>query len=114
MMAVAAAAFAAGVHAEARRTQTTLTDGWRFTKGAATDGADWQQVKVPHDWAIYGPFSRDNDLQTVAVEQNGETVPTEKTGRTGGLPFIGKGSYRTTFEVADTASRAVTILSTGL
>ena len=113
MMAVAAAAFAAGVHAEARRTQTTLTDGWRFTKGAATDGADWQQVKVPHDWAIYGPFSRDNDLQTVAVEQNGETVPTEKTGRTGGLPFIGKGSYRTTFEVADTASRAVTILFDG-
>ncbi|MBD5181446.1 MAG: hypothetical protein HDS98_02720 [Bacteroidales bacterium] len=32
---------------------------------------------MPHDWAITGPFDRSNDLQTVAVEQNGET---EKPG----------------------------------
>ena len=43
--------------------------------GAAHPGYDdeqWQAVTVPHDWAIYGPFDRDNDLQKVAVTQNFE------------------------------------------
>lgn len=99
--------------ATAQRTETTLTDGWQFTKGDGVTDARWQNVRVPHDWAIYGPFDRANDLQTVAVEQNGETEETVKTGRTGGLPFIGKGYYRTTFEVPDTAGRAVTLVFDG-
>lgn len=73
---------------------------WEFRSGhdlAATQG--WQTVSVPHDWAIYGPFSRDNDLQEVAVTQNGETVASVKTGRTGGLPYVGKGCYRRTIDV---------------
>ncbi len=82
---------------------------WEFSK----DGIQWENVIVPHDWAIYGPFSRDNDLQRVAVEQNGEREETLKTGRTGGLPFIGKGSYRSAFEVADTADRAYTLVFDG-
>ena len=45
------------------------------------DSVSWKNVDVPHDWAIYGPFSRDNDLQKVTVEQNGETEATWKTGR---------------------------------
>ena len=97
----------------AQRQQTTLNDGWQFTKGVPDAQTKWQNVRVPHDWAIYGPFSRDNDLQEVAVEQNGETEKTVKTGRTGGLPFIGKGSYRTTFEVPDTAGRSVTLVFDG-
>jgi beta-galactosidase len=70
-------------------------------------------VRVPHDWAIYGPFGREYDLQVVAVEQNGETEKTTKTGRTGGLPYYGKGEYRTTFNVADTAGRHFTLLFDG-
>ncbi|MDE6757288.1 MAG: glycoside hydrolase family 2 protein, partial [Muribaculaceae bacterium] len=99
--------------ANGERRVTTLNDGWEFTKGAAAGAQEWQHVRVPHDWAIYGPFDRNNDLQTVAVEQNGETEETVKTGRTGGLPFIGKGSYRTTFEVADTTGRNVTLVFDG-
>ena len=99
--------------ASAQRVDTTLTEGWQFTHGDGVTDARWQQVRVPHDWAITGPFDRANDLQTVAVEQNGETEETVKTGRTGGLPFIGKGSYRTTFEVPDTAGRAVTLVFDG-
>ena len=95
------------------RRVTTLNDGWEFTKGDAAGAKEWQKVRVPHDWAIYGPFDRDNDLQTVAVEQNGETEETVKTGRTGGLPFIGKGTYRTTFEVPDTAGRSVALVFDG-
>ena len=99
--------------AYAQRTVTTLNDGWEFTKGAPSETSRWEAVRVPHDWAIYGPFDRANDLQTVAVEQNGEKTKTEKTGRTGGLPFIGKGTYRTTFEAADTAGRSLTLVFDG-
>lgn len=102
-----------GFSAMAQRDVTTLNDGWKFSKGSPAEAKEWQTVRVPHDWAIYGPFDRANDLQVVAVEQNGETEKTEKTGRTGGLPFIGKGTYRTTFEVPDTAGRSVTLVFDG-
>lgn len=95
------------------RRVTTLNDGWEFKKGDAAAESAWQKVRIPHDWAIYGPFDRDNDLQKVAVEQNGETEETVKTGRTGGLPFIGEGTYRTTFEVPDTAGRNVALMFDG-
>lgn len=101
------------VNLHAERTVTTLKEGWEFTKGRPDATTSWEKVRVPHDWAIYGPFDRANDLQTVAVEQNGETEKTEKTGRTGGLPFIGQGTYRTVFEVPDTADRNITIIFDG-
>lgn len=88
---------------------STLVRNWEFSK----DSTRWENVTIPHDWAIYGPFSRDNDLQRVAVEQNGEKEETLKTGRTGGLPFIGKGYYKTTFEVPDTAGRAYALVFDG-
>ena len=97
----------------ANRSETTLTGGWRFTKGTADAGTEWQQVSVPHDWAIYGPFDRSNDLQVVAVEQNGETEKTVKTGRTGGLPYVGKGEYRTKFSVAEVEGKSVTLVFDG-
>ena len=95
------------------RTSARLTDGWQFTKGDGMTDASWQNVNVPHDWAIYGPFDRANDLQVVAIEQNGEKEETVKTGRTGGLPFIGKGTYRRKFEVADTAGTVTTFVFDG-
>ena len=90
----------------AQRTEVLLEKGWKVFRGdisgAAHPGYDdeqWQAVTVPHDWAIYGPFDKEIDKQVVAIEQNRETVPTEKTGRTGALPYIGVGWYRTTFAV---------------
>ena len=74
------------------RTETTLADDWLFSRDRLT----WQQVSVPHDWAINGPFDKKHDLQFVAIEQNGETEKTEKSGRSGALPWIGEGHYRTT------------------
>lgn len=72
--------------ATAQRTSTQLKQ-WEFSR----DSASWKNVNIPHDWAIYGPFDRNNDLQKVTVEQNGETEASWKTGRTGGLPYVGKG-----------------------
>ena len=88
-----------------QRTETLLEKNWRFTKGDVADAmkpefddTKWETVTVPHDWAIYGPFDRNNDLQNVAVTQNLETAASVKTGRTGGLPYVGVGWYRTTFD----------------
>ena len=68
---------------------------WEFSH----DNLTWQQVNIPHDWAIAGPFDKKWDLQTVAIEQNGEKQATEKSGRSGALPWIGEGWYRTTIDV---------------
>jgi len=77
-------------------------ESWRFSRNddpAASkqvyDDSKWQQVVVPHDWAIYGPFDKEIDKQVVKIVQNNEQEATEKTGRTGSLPFIGVGWYRT-------------------
>ncbi|MBQ5903845.1 MAG: beta-galactosidase, partial [Alistipes sp.] len=91
--------------ATTHRTEQLLKE-WEFRRDHTVEATEgWKQVRIPHDWAIYGPFSREYDLQTVAVVQNGETVATEKTGRTGGLPYMGKGAYRKslTIEKADDA-----------
>ena len=77
------------------RQELTLRDNWQFSR----DKLSWQTVSVPHDWAISGPFDKKWDLQVVAIEQNGERQATEKSGRSGALPWIGEGHYKTTFRV---------------
>ena len=76
----------------------TLIRAWQFTQDT-TENPVWQNVTIPHDWAISGPFDRANDLQEVIVVQNGESEPTRKTGRSGGLPWMGKGHYHTRVKV---------------
>lgn len=80
-------------------------DRWQFSR----DSVAWQSVSVPHDWAISGPFDKQYDLQYVAIEQNGETEKTEKSGRSGALPWIGRGFYKTTINIPKSAKRAVLV-----
>ena len=87
--------------------EQTLEKGWKFSRednpefsGTAYNDAHWQSVTVPHDWAIYGPFDMENDIQRTAIKQDGQKAAIEHTGRTGGLPFVGVGWYRTTFDVS--------------
>ena len=80
-----------------QRQEITLSDDWSFSQDKQT----WQTVSVPHDWAISGPFDKKWDLQVVAIEQNGEKEPTEKSGRSGSLPWIGKGHYKRTFQIPE-------------
>ena len=84
------------------RSEITIDDGWKFSN----NGKDWKQVSVPHDWAISGPFDKKWDLQNVAIEQNGEKVATEKSGRSGALPWIGEGEYITQFSIPTGTERA--------
>ena len=78
---------------------STLLTSWQFRQEPSDQmpkvDTIWREVTVPHDWAISGPFDRKNDLQEVIVVQNGESEPTWKTGRSGGLPWMGKGHYKT-------------------
>jgi len=75
-----------------------LRYGWKFRKGdfpEAVVGVDfddstWEEVRVPHDWAIKGPFGEDNDVQEG-----------KWTGVTGGLPHVGKGCYRLRFNLPE-------------
>ena len=68
---------------------------WEFS----SDNTTWREVQIPHDWAIAGPFDKKWDLQKVAITQNGETEATEKSGRSGALPWIGEGWYRCSVEI---------------
>ena len=87
------------------RQEYVLKNNWRFTrtddaaaKDVTFDDSRWQRVTVPHDWAIYGPFSINNDKQHVAITQDGQKEAMEHAGRTGGLPFVGVGWYRLPFD----------------
>ena len=86
------------------RVITELNNKWKFQKGKSDlafqkdfDDSGWENVTIPHDWAIYGPFDKEIDKQTIAIVQDGETVASEKTGRTGALPHVGEGWYRNKF-----------------
>ena len=80
-----------------QRQEINFSDGWRFSQDQKT----WQTVRVPHDWAISGPFDKKWDLQVVAIEQNGEKEATEKSGRSGALPWIGEGYYKRNFTIPE-------------
>ncbi len=92
----------------AQRIEQTLEEGWRFTrqdnpkfKDPNFNDQKWQKVRVPHDWAIYGPFSYKNDQQNLAIAQDGQKKAMEHAGRTGGLPFVGTGWYRRPLNLPD-------------
>ncbi len=66
-------------------------EGWLFTRGELSrkaaqpdfDDRDWQPVRIPHDWAIAGPFEK------------------SAHGSTGKLPWKGVGWYRKDFFLGD-------------
>lgn len=91
------------------RQTVPLKTGWRFLRGdvangmaPALDDSSWREVNVPHDWAIEGPFDRGHDLQETQIWADGETQVAQHTGRTGGLPHVGRAWYRRTFTVPET------------
>ncbi|MCX8083237.1 MAG: beta galactosidase jelly roll domain-containing protein, partial [bacterium] len=79
-----------------------LKYGWKFQRGDFPeaikndfDDSKWEDVRVPHDWAIKGPFSPDNDPH-VMKSGDKEVI---LLGSTGGLPHTGKGWYRLKFHL---------------
>ncbi|HEY7390844.1 MAG TPA: beta-galactosidase GalB [Bryobacteraceae bacterium] len=69
-----------------------FNDGWRFFKGEAQGAADpdfpdaaWQELRLPHDWAIFEPFDKNLNPHT------------------GALPAFGVAWYRKTFSLPASA-----------
>ena len=90
------------------RLEQRLEKDWYFTQqdsdiNCSPEASEqgWQKVSIPHDWAIYGPFSVLNDKQNVAITQDGQKEAMEHAGRTGGLPFVGVGWYRKHLQIED-------------
>lgn len=75
---------------------TVLKNEWRFER----EGFPAETVRIPHDWAIRGPFAKDNDLQITRIIADGEITETPHYGRTGGLPHYGKAVYRKTIHIS--------------
>lgn len=91
---------------------------WKFSREDQSQASQvqfndggWSSVTIPHDWAIYGPFDKEIDKQVVKIVQNNEEEATEKTGRTGSLPFIGVGWYRTSFTLPEFESGKQVLLA---
>ncbi len=85
-----------------QRREVDLGEGWLFSR----DSTAWRQVSVPHDWAIDGPFDRAIDM---LVTTSGDGRRMESTGRTGSLPWTGKGHYATTVDLDDVPGCALLV-----
>jgi beta-galactosidase len=86
LFAAATASLAATAVPVGSERRLLFTDGWRFHKGDAPgaerpdfDDSQWRPQRLPHDWAIEGPF--DPKLNP----------------HTGALPISGTGWYRKSF-----------------
>ncbi len=82
----------AGSAETAGRQVVNFNGDWKFAKGSQSgaeradfDDSSWQAVRLPHDWAISGPFN-----------------PSEN-GYAGKLPWKGEGWYRKTFTLDSAA-----------
>ncbi|MCM8829598.1 MAG: DUF4982 domain-containing protein [Candidatus Omnitrophica bacterium] len=80
----------------------SLKYGWKFQKGdfpeaikSDFDDSKWEDVQIPHDWAIKGPFSPENDPQVINYGDKKLVF----LGNTGALPHTGKGYYRLRFNL---------------
>jgi len=86
------------------RIVTTLQSGWKFAKGnheqayrVDFDDSVWENVRIPHDWAIAEPFIVDGD------------------GNTGKLPWKGEGWYRKQIQIpAEYQGKRVYLLFDGI
>lgn len=95
------------------RTVTRIRDDWKFTREPnenplkpECDDSSWEDIKVPHDWAIAGPFDRENDIERKVAQGQADIEENVRyiTGRTGGLPHTGEGWYRRWIDVSATES----------
>ncbi len=72
--------------------RVSFNDGWRFFKGdppgaekPGFDDSAWRALRLPHDWAIEGPFDRAYSTSM------------------GALPYYGPGWYRKSFVLPEAA-----------
>lgn len=95
----------------------TLKYDWQFSRGEIKNAAlhtcrfeGWRTVRVPHDYAIEGPFDPANDRGNTIVNEDGFPASNEAAGRTGALPLAGTAWYRKTLRLPeDLAGKEVSL-----
>ena len=88
--------------------QVIPLEKWHFRNGdctpaeaAATSGS-WQEVTIPHDWAIAGPFiEKFDESYAEGITDAQARKEALSTVNVGGLPYVGVGCYATTVEIDD-------------
>jgi beta-galactosidase len=107
-VAVAVSMFGAavcGASAQNRDRSETLLEKWYFRLGDVDQqniGTGWTEVRVPHDWAISGPFIEKFDEKYAAnAKTDEERNWALSTVNVGSLPYVGVGCYYTTVDIED-------------
>lgn len=91
---------------------------WQFSRGEIKNAElescrynEWETVRVPHDYAIKGPFDPSNDrgnpiasadgfpVALVKLDDDGFPIPNHAAGRTAALPISGTAWYRRNISV---------------
>jgi len=88
------------------RYSETLKYGWLFSRGEIPGAKEkkcyftgWKTVRVPHDYAIEGPYDPNHDRGNTVINADGFPVSSKSSGRTGALPLAGTAWYRLNFDV---------------
>ena len=78
-----------------------LKDHWQFSRGEIPEAAElecrhkgWETVRVPHDYAVAGPFDPQHDKGNLLASADGFPATFDSAGRTGALPLAGTAWYR--------------------
>ena len=86
---------------------TILQDGWYFKKGGSIptpfrkDDPQWQEVTLPHDWAIEGPFDGWYE-PCYPLDRETKSIVFAPGNASGALPYTGTGYYVHTFTLPET------------
>ncbi len=84
-----------GLSLFAGRTVEDFNSGWEFSR----DQKSWTSVRVPHDWAIAGPFNPEGEASTGKLPWKG--VGYYRKTLTLTVPACAKGAFDAELEVAD-------------
>lgn len=93
---------------ESARQIIVLETGWNFLdtdimggENPEIDAGYWENVIVPHDWAISGAFDPSHDAIEFRRRRGDDEEPIRITGSTGALPHVGVGWYRKEIEIPE-------------
>lgn len=109
-----------------KRITTRLHEGFKFIKlpieqiekdlsSPSVDDSKWENVTVPHDWAIGHDFKKEYDITHRTIWADGILKPIEQSGRSGALPTVGIGWYRLPLNIpAESKGKIIELIFDGV
>ena len=109
-----------------KRITTRLHEGFKFIKlpieqiekdlsSPSVDDSKWENVTVPHDWAIGHDFKKEYDITHRTIWADGILKPIEQSGRSGALPTVGIGWDRLPLNIpAESKGKIIELIFDGV